>query len=234
MTIEEIKQRKEELGITNQQLAKRAQIPYATVTKILSGRTKSPRLDKLLALEYAIKSFMKDETGALRIPVQRVMTITDYYALPEERRVELIDGVFYDMAAPSVHHQRIAGAIFYALLDYVRKNKGDCLPLISPVDVQLDMDEYTMLQPDVLIVCDRTKDKKRNIYGAPDWVMEVVSPWSKKRDYIIKLGKYQNAGVREYWIIDPEKKQVHVYTNLDKLDQMELNTYSCQDMVPVS
>ena len=79
------------------------------------------------------------------------------------------------------------------------------------MDVQLDCDDRTMVQPDVLVVCDRDKIIKRCIYGAPDFVVEILSPSTKRKDGIIKLSKYISAGVREYWIVDPDKKQVVVY-----------------------
>jgi Uma2 family endonuclease len=105
--------------------------------------------------------------------------------------------------------------------------------LISPVGVQLDMDDKTVVEPDVVIVCNPDKVKDKVVYGAPDWVLEVVSPSSKKRDYILKLQKYQNAGVREYWIIDREKERVTVYTNLDNSEKMEVEIYSFDDKIPV-
>ncbi len=82
---------------------------------------------------------------------------------------------------------------------------------ISPVDVNLDCDAYTMLKPDVLIVCDKDKIKNNHVYGAPDFVLEVISPSTKKRDYTIKVDKYMKAGVKEYWIIDPYQKKLVRY-----------------------
>ena len=138
-------------------------------------------------------------------------TLEDYYALPDERRVELIDGVIYDMSAPTTIHQLIGLEIWGQLQKFIRKKKGTCIPFAAPVDVQLDCDDRTMVQPDVLVVCDRDKIIKRCIYGAPDFVVEVLSPSTKRKDGIIKLSKYISAGVREYWIVDPDKKQVVVY-----------------------
>ena len=88
---------------------------------------------------------------------------------------------------------------------------GSCRPFIAPVDVQLDCDERTMVQPDVGIVCDPDKIKRFGIYGAPDFLVEVISPSTKKKDYIKKLAKYMEAGVREYWILDPYQKRLLVY-----------------------
>lgn len=125
--------------------------------------------------------------------------------------MELIDGVIYDMSAPTSVHQLLTGFLFTQFMNHVMKEKGSCLPIVSPIDVQLDCDDRTMLQPDVVIVCDRKKVVHRCVYGAPDFVLEILSPSSRKKDSIIKLNKYMNAGVREYWVVDPEKRLVLVY-----------------------
>ena len=143
-----------------------------------------------------------------KYPRQGSYTLTDYYALPDEQRVELIDGVFYDMSAPSSPHQLVGGEGHRQISNFLRDKKGTCVPFMAPVDVQLDKDEKTMLQPDVLVVCDRTKITRRCVVGAPDFVMEVLSPSTMKKDIIIKLMKYWNAGVREYWMVDMEDETV--------------------------
>ena len=138
-------------------------------------------------------------------------TIEDYYALPDDVRVELIDGVFYDMDSPSWNHQHFVGEAHRQIANYIHEKGGGCIPLISPFDVQLDRDEKTMVQPDVGIVCDRTMFKKKAVYGAPDFLIEVISPSTGRRDYTKKLQKYADAGVREYWIVDPEKEHILTY-----------------------
>ena len=90
-------------------------------------------------------------------------------ALPDEQRVELIDGYFYDMASPTFGHQSIGGEIHRQIANYIMEHGGNCRPFIAPVDVQLDCDERTMVQPDVGIVCDTSKIKRFGIYGAPDF-----------------------------------------------------------------
>ena len=148
---------------------------------------------------------------ALNIPRKKMpgeFTIEDYYALPEDKRVELIDGVFYDIAAPSVEHQLLTGSVHAQFLAYIRRKKGKCVPLVSPVDVKLDADNKTMVQPDVVVVCDRDRITEKGVVGGPDFVMEVVSPSSVMRDYIKKAAKYEAAGVREYWIVDPVSDRI--------------------------
>lgn len=138
-------------------------------------------------------------------------TLEDYFALPDEQRVELIDGVIYDMAAPTLLHQRLGGEIYRQVANYIMEKKGPCVPFIAPVDVQLDCDNKTMVQPDVGILCDWDKHKNGRIFGAPDFLVEVISPGTKRKDMTLKLYKYQNAGVREYWLIDLYRRVILTY-----------------------
>lgn len=172
-------------------------------------------------------------TGAEKGKRQGEYTLEEYYALPEEQRSELIDGVFYDMAAPGGVHQTISAMMVTQIVNYVLDRNGDCLPLSAPLDVQLDCDERTMVQPDILILCDRDKMKEGVIYGAPDFVAEIFSPSTKRKDMHIKLPKYKNAGVREYWMIDPEKKQIIVYDFESKEMTNTPAVYGFQDQIPI-
>lgn len=157
-------------------------------------------------------------------------TLNDYYAIPDGHRAELIDGVIYDMAAPNNLHQQISMEIAAQLHTFIRKRNGKCKVAAAPTDVQLDCDEKTMVQPDLFVVCDRSKILKTHIYGAPDLVIEILSPSTRWRDMNLKLAKYAEAGVREYWLIDPEKKKVVVYD----LEREALPTvYGFDSLVPV-
>ena len=164
-----------------------------------------------------------DGTGALK-------TIDDYLKLPEGVRVELIDGVFYDMAAPTTIHQKIGSYINIELEKYIDSNNGKCVAFIAPTDVQLDCDNKTMVQPDVLVVCERDKITRARIVGAPDFVVEVLSESNWYHDVVRKERKYRNAGVREYWIVVPEKKTVLVYEFEKETLPIE---YTFQDKIPV-
>ena len=158
-------------------------------------------------------------------------TVEDYLNLPEGERVELIDGIFYDMAAPSIKHQWISFDLAYYFRNFIDKNNGSCIPLVSPVDVQLDCDDRTMVQPDVIVLCDRDKLTKERIIGAPDLIVEVVSPSNWYNDTTRKLLKYKNAGAREYWIVMPENLKVLVYF----FEKSDLPVeYSFKDEVPVN
>ena len=131
--------------------------------------------------------------------------------MPEDRRAELIDGVIYDMASPSPLHQMIAGMVYARILAFIEKNKGDCIPFIAPADVQLDCDDRTMVQPDVFILCKQDRLRRFGICGAPDFVLEILSGSTRKKDMTVKLTKYMEAGVKEYWVIDSEKRLLIVY-----------------------
>lgn len=234
MTIQEMKERKTELGYSNALLAKLSGVPLGTLQKIFSGATTAPRYDTLSALERVLgkqeDSGISETAAPYLTKKQGEYTLEDYYRIPDEYRVELIDGVIYDMAAPTSTHQLIAGTVFAKLYNHVIANKGSCLPMISPLDVQLDCDNKTMIQPGVIIVCDRDKVINRCVYGAPDFVTEILLPSSKRRDLVIKLHKYLNAGVREYWLIDPEKLKVMVYD----LEHPEFPTiYGFDSKIPV-
>ena len=212
MTIQEMKQKKKEKGYSYAQIADLSGVPLGTVQKIFSGETTSPRYDTLQALEQVFSERLSVQEGSFyHAEKKKGYTLADYYALPDERRVELIDGEFYDMSSPTFHHQTLAGEIYRQIANFIRENKGSCVPFISPVDVQLDCDQHTMVQPDVGILCDSEKIKPWGIYGAPDFLVEIISPSTKRKDYTKKLAKYENAGVREYWIIDPIQEKVLVY-----------------------
>ncbi len=157
-------------------------------------------------------------------------TLEDYLAIPDERRVELIDGVIYDMSSPLGHHQIIAGQIYFHLVSYISGKGGPCIPFIAPIDVQLDCDDKTIVQPDVLILCDRSKYTPQRIVGAPDFVVEVLSKSTREKDMFLKLNKYRSAGVREYWMVDPDKKTVIAY-HFENDD--DLSVYTFRDKVPV-
>ena len=235
MTIEEMRQKKQELGYSYEQIAELANLPLSTVQKVFGGITKSPRYDTLKALEQVFDVFSTKMIAEPSIPYgspkkQGEYTVEDYMNTPEDMRLELIDGVIYDMATPTIIHQIIGFELCKVIRDYIQKKKGNCIPIVSPVSVQLDCDDKTILEPDVVVVCDRDKFKNGIIFGAPDFVVEVLSPSTRKKDLTIKHFKYMNAGVREYWIIDPVKKNIVVY-DFETPDLPEIYTF--EHKVPV-
>lgn len=244
MTIQEMVERKKELGYSYEQVSELSGVPLGTVQKVLGGITQSPRYDTLRALEEVFKKGLryeyKSQDSVIREGVayygakrQGEYTIEDYYKLPDEPRVELIDGVIYNMASPDAFHQTIALQIANVLVNYIRNHNGQCVPFVAPMDVRLDMDEYTILQPDVMLVCDRNKIREKVIYGVPDFVVEILSPSTKRKDMTIKLGKYMDAGVKEYWMIDPKKKSVVVYLLNEEEKDYDISIYTFNHEVPV-
>ena len=130
------------------------------------------------------------------LPIKKIYTIDDIYNLPDNERAELIDGQIYYMAPPSTNHQRLAGKLFTLISNYIQENKGDCEPFIAPFAVFLNKDDKNYVEPDISVVCDKSKITETGCIGAPDWILEIVSPGSKRMDYFTKLFKYRTAGVR--------------------------------------
>jgi Uma2 family endonuclease len=143
-------------------------------------------------------------------------TYRDYLSWPDDVRCELIDGVVYMKSpAPILAHQDVAGEIFFQAKQALRGKP--CRVMIAPLDVRLprhnEADENTdvVVQPDVLVVCDPNKLDRRGVRGAPDWVVEVLSPSSASRDQIEKRRIYERHGVLEYWLVHPTDRILTVY-----------------------
>ncbi len=160
---------------------------------------------------------------------EKVHTIEDIYALPDGQRAELIDGEMYMLAPPSSRHQEILMNLSSSIHQYIKYGQGDCKVFPAPFAVFLNEDDRTYVEPDISVICDKSKLDDRGCNGAPDWVIEIVSQSSKRMDYLIKLLKYQKAGVKEYWVVDPERKSVMVYDFAGG----DADTYSFKDEIPV-
>lgn len=155
-------------------------------------------------------------------------TIEDIYTLPDGERAELIDGKIYYMAPPSKTHQRISGRLYQTIANYIDKKGGKCEIYIAPFAVFLNKDDMNYVEPDISVVCDPSKLDEKGCHGAPDWIIEVVSPGSRPMDYFTKLFKYRTAGVREYWIVDPMGETVMVY----RFEKETMEQYSFGEDVP--
>ena len=138
-------------------------------------------------------------------------TSEDYWNLPEEERAELINGKFYDMAPPSRIHQKLVSKLTALFNQYITDHHGSCEVYPAPFAVNLDADDKAWVEPDISVICDPNKLTDRGCSGAPDLIFEIVSPASRKMDYSLKNMIYSQAGVREYWIVDPAKEKVVVY-----------------------
>lgn len=153
---------------------------------------------------------------ALAKALEPRFTYREYLQWPEGERWELVDGVAHAMGpAPARRHQVIVGELFRQIANALKGR--ECQVFVAPFDVRLpkgneaDEEIDTVVQPDIVVVYDGNKLDERGCRGAPDWIIEVVSPSSESRDQILKRDLYQRVGVREYWIVRPEERQVIVY-----------------------
>ena len=159
----------------------------------------------------------------------RIFTMEDIYNLPEGERAELIDGQIYMMAPPSRRHQEIIGSLYRKIADYIDMKRGACKVYLAPFAVFLNNNNVNYVEPDISIICDKNKLDDKGCNGAPDWIIEIVSPSSKRMDYYIKLFKYRTAGVREYWIVDPIREMILVYD----FENDDYEQYSFSEIVKV-
>jgi Uma2 family endonuclease len=164
-------------------------------------------------------------------------TYADYLEWPDDARYELIDGEAFLMApAPLVEHQEVAGEVYRQLANQL--DGQPCRPYIAPVDVRLPRKDEadaaidTVVQPDVLVVCDPAKIDRRGVRGAPDWLLEVLSPSTAAHDQIAKRRTYERAGVREYWLVHPGDRTLTVYL-LDNGQYGRPEIYELKDTTPI-
>lgn len=164
----------------------------------------------------------------MREALVEMSTIEDVYALPDGERAELIDGELYMMSTPTRKHQRIVLETATTIANFIEQYDGICEVDIAPFGVYLFDDDSTYLEPDVIVVCDSKKLDDKGCHGAPDLVIEVSSPSTRSRDCLLKQRKYELAGVREYWIIDPDSEVIDVY----RFEEERVDRYHFQDQVP--
>lgn len=169
---------------------------------------------------------------------QRKYTYEDLQNFEDEKRYELINGELYLMSSPTTLHQEIVGEIHAQLHNYLKGKK--CKVFVSPLDVCLSgvrnpKKEYNVVQPDILVVCDENKiTKNMGIQGAPDLIIEVLSPTSKKHDTFVKYNLYQYYGVKEYWIIDGEVGVIYQYIINEKNIYTLPKTYEITENIKVN
>ena len=162
-----------------------------------------------------------------------IYTEEDYYNLPENVRAELIDGQIYYMSAPSRIHQEILMFLSKIIANYIDSKKGPCKVYPAPFAVKLfSDDDKNVVEPDISVICDPNKLTDRGCTGAPDWIVEIISPTTSSHDYIRKLNLYAGAGVREYWIVNPIDQSVWVYS-LEQ-DKFKAIAYTLQNKIKVN
>ena len=157
-------------------------------------------------------------------------TAAEYVTWNDGQRYELVHGGVHAMApAPNLQHQSISGNLNWALRSFLRP-KAPCRILYAPIDVYLADD--TVVQPDLIVVCDPQKLEKKGCVGAPDLVVEILSPSTAKTDWKDKYKLYEEAGVREYWIVNPDDKLLHVFRLTDGRFLLH-GTYAAEDTVKI-
>jgi Uma2 family endonuclease len=183
-------------------------------------------------MEYQELEPMNEETRKVAEALREYkrFTFDEFWALDENVRAELYDGELRMMANPSQRHQSVAGDMHRQLSQFLLGKP--CKVFHAPFGVRLSDKEDTVFEPDILVVCDKTKLDGMKCNGAPDLVVEVLSPSSVRYDKVIKFGKYREAGVREYWIVDPDKNTLQA--NILRDGAYSATIYGETDVAPVS
>lgn len=142
----------------------------------------------------------------------------DYLTWTDDKMRELIDGMVYAFSAPFLNHARATANFFGKMWSHINRRKGKCEVFTAPFDVRLPINEetdddkiYNVVQPDICVVCDPSKLDERGCIGAPDLIVEVISPSTCKKDLNLKFHLYEKAGVHEYWVVYPNDKAVTVF-----------------------
>ena len=204
MSVEEMRAEIQRRGYSYMQLERFTAIPAATIRRIIIGQTKKPRMDVMLSLSAVLRPSSRDAS----IKQQENYDLEDYLALSEDERMEMIDGILYELPGPDEHHQFVLGAIFHSLYGQIRDHGKVCFPFMAPLDVQLDKDDRTIVQPDIFLAGDSGRFKEGKYYGAPELVVEIISRETVQKDFQIKYMKYKQACVKEYWIVDIPRRRV--------------------------
>ncbi len=163
-------------------------------------------------------------------------TYSDYIKFTFDEMVEIIKGKIFRMSpAPTTYHQRLSGRIFTLISNYLWKHK--CQVFTAPFDVILPvngkdfMQSDKVVQPDIVVICDINKIKESGCFGVPDWIIEILSPSTAKKDIQIKFALYEEAGVNEYWIVEPKNNTIEVFV-LKNEKYQRIQTYVSDDVVP--
>lgn len=248
MTIEMLKRRKQELGYSYETISALSGVPLSTVQKIFGGLVGSPRCETLKKLESALfgsyemrlseisdHTVLRDpaaETFALDLdPMQGRHTFEDWLLLPANSDLELMDGEYFYVGSPSIRHQLISGDIYSAFKNFIREHQGGCKVFMPRIGVRLCSDKDDAVEPDVFVVCQKEKMLPSYISGAPDLTVEVRSKNDTNRYILKKFNKYRDAGVREYWLVDPAENTIETYLFTE--EGTLVNDYTFDDRVPV-
>jgi len=177
----------------------------------------------------------------LSLDINKRYTYADYLTWIDDKARELIDGIIQMMSpAPSLEHAEASDNITFLLKTFVKKNKGKCKVFSAPFAVRFpkqgetaDDKIDTVVQPDICVICDLSKLDKRGCCGAPDMIVEVLSPSTSKKDFTEKFSLYERSGVKEYWIVHPEVKAVNVFLLQETGKYNEVPPYEWGGKIPV-
>lgn len=187
------------------------------------------------------KRFKKGIEGVDIMPIpepNKKYTYADYITWPGDERWEIIDGVPYMLSAPTWQHQSISRELVLEFGQFLRNTQ--CQVFAAPFDLcipegnEKDEEISSITQPDMVIVCDKSRLRKTGYFGVPSLIIEITSPSTARTDKIIKFNKYEKAGVKEYWIIEPENKLVSVFTLQENQRYGRPDVYSEEDKIQVS
>lgn len=181
-------------------------------------------MDRLLAYAKALGVRLEGRDGMQESIAD--FSVEDYYETPEGYPLELINGKFFVMESPGAKHQRIVYELGYAIGSHIKKSRRKCRVYPGPFDVELPTEKGTVVVPDITVICDTSKVDEKGCKGVPDWIIEVLSASTQSRDKKEKLSVYEEAGVKEYWIVDPIEHKVCVYRRRQSDGQ---NMYSLPD-----
>ncbi|WP_019907722.1 Uma2 family endonuclease [Thermoanaerobacter indiensis] len=178
----------------------------------------------------------------MEFPIKHnIYTYSDYLKLEDGERVELIEGNFVAMSpSPSRIHQKIITEISRVIGNFIKEKNLECEVYVAPFDVRLiDKDETeenckNVVQPDISVICDKSKLDDKGLKGAPDFIIEVVSPSNASIDYVKKLYLYEKFKVKEYWIVNPISKNIFVYKLDEKGQYSEPEKYTIEDTIKVN
>ena len=178
--------------------------------------------------------------GTLDLDESKRYTYADYLTWLDDKRRELINGFIHLMSAPNEFHARITPNLVFLVKFFLKKRKGKCRVYHAPFDVRLPINGekaddkiYDVVQPDICVVCDLSKIDAKGCIGAPDLIVEVLSPATLKYDWNYKFNLYERSGVKEYWIVDPRAKEVNVFLLQPEGNYDLGTTYECNQKAPV-
>ena len=201
-----------------------------------SGQLVSEPQAAYRAGEGARRPVLQEVSSYPMLPQKRQgeYTAADREALPEDVHTELIDGVLYDMASPKYTHQILVTELLTQINAQIEKCGQECLAFSAPSDVWLNGDDRNIFQPDIYVICDYDMlGGEGYVRGAPPFIIEVLSPSTRSRDLLLKAFKYHEAGVREYWIVDPDEDRIVVYDYERDPDGTVNTVYSFTEDIPI-